>query len=161
MDDLTRIKGIGPAAAKRLAQAGIDSFEKLAHDGIAGQNGIKVEWISEAAELLLAAANEDTEGKPPRPDLGAEGSAEAPALPADSGAGDPQQDNPVSEDRGSGSGDPAVPARERRRFPVNWALMHDGRLVEEHGKVELTLVEHEKLASGVISAPWLSGEPVE
>jgi len=93
MDDLTRIKGIGPAAAKRLAQAGIDSFETLAHDGIAGQHGVKVEWISEAAELLHAAANENTEGKPPRPDEQG-GSAEARPIPADSGPGDPQQDTP-------------------------------------------------------------------
>lgn len=52
MDDLTRIKGIGKAAADRLVAAGIDSFEKLAHDGIAGEHGIKVEWIAAAAELL-------------------------------------------------------------------------------------------------------------
>lgn len=52
MDDLTRIKGIGKAAAATLVAAGIDSFEKLAHDGLVGQHGIKVEWISDAAKLL-------------------------------------------------------------------------------------------------------------
>lgn len=52
MDDLTRIKGVGKAAAERMVAAGIDSFEKLAHDGIAGEHGIKVEWIAAAAELL-------------------------------------------------------------------------------------------------------------
>lgn len=54
-----------------------------------------------------------------------------------------------------------VVSGERRRFPVNWTLMHDGRLTEEGGSVELTLVEHQKLAGGVVSMPWLSGETVE
>ena len=86
MDDLTRIDGIGPATAKKLVAEGIDTFEKLA------QANVKPEWIHEAETIV--AERQNTEGKPPRPDLGAEGSAEAPALPADSGAGDPQQDNP-------------------------------------------------------------------
>ena len=170
MDDLTRIKGIGKAAAKRLAEAGIETFAQLAaiedgEDSRAEQIGVKAVWNAEAAQDVAQAATsvaeqQDTQGKPPRPDEQG-GSAEARPIPADSGAGDPQQDKSQSEGRGGGSGDPAVPARERRRFPVNWALMHDGRLVEESGKVELTLVEHQKLVGGVVSAPWLSGESVE
>lgn len=193
------------------------------------------------APSAIDVAGTDTEGKPPRPDHGAESTAEAAALPADSGAGDRQQDNPrgssgtareapgtdggttaetpsvgtqsgspnpssdtVQESMGVGDapiagvpdaplGDEAeavaavttlrgphaiadkpagageliaktiatVVSGERRRFPVNWALMHDGRLVEEGGKVELTLIEHQKLASGVVPTAWLSGEPVE
>lgn len=122
MDDLTRIKGIGPAAAKRLAQAGIETFAQLAaiedgEDGRAEQLGVRPAWIAEAARMVAQAATQvaeqqDTLGKPPRPDHGAEGSAEAPALPADSGAGDPQQDNPQNEARGGGDGNPAVPSRE-------------------------------------------------
>lgn len=95
MDDLTRIKGIGKAAARRLAAAGIDTFEKLAHDGIAGQHGVKIEWISEAAELLHAAANENTQGEAAAPRLEPEAhDVDRASLPADSGAGDPQQDYP-------------------------------------------------------------------
>lgn len=97
MDDLTRIKGIGPAVAKRLAEAGIETFAQLAaieddEDSRADQLGVKSAWIAEAAKLV--AEQQDTQGKPPRPHDGSEDSAEAPALPADSGAGDPQQDNP-------------------------------------------------------------------
>lgn len=114
MDDLTRIKGIGKAAAKKLAAAGIDTFEKLAHDGLAGEHGVKLEWIAEAAELLHAAANQNTEGKPPRPDE-QDGSAEAAAVPADGGAGDPHEVTPEREDRGGGDGKPAVPAGEEPR----------------------------------------------
>lgn len=86
MDDLTRIKGIGPAAAKKLVAEGIDTFEKLA------QANVKAEWIHEAETIL--ADRQNTQGKPPRPVDGSESHAEAGALPADSGAGDPQQDNP-------------------------------------------------------------------
>lgn len=120
MDDLTRIKGIGPAAAKRLAQAGIETFAHLAaiedgEDSPAEQLGVKPAWIAEAAALHRAARTipqevvaearsfgaggftgdtTDTQGKSPRPDHGSESPAEAGALPADGGAGDPQQDNP-------------------------------------------------------------------
>lgn len=62
MDDLTRIKGVGKAAAERMVAAGIDSFEKLAHDGIAGEHGVKVEWITAAAELLYSGADPELTG---------------------------------------------------------------------------------------------------
>ena len=97
MDDLTRIDGIGKATAKRLAHQGIETFAQLAaiedgEDSPAEQFGVKTAWIAEAGRI--AGEQQDTEGKPPRPDHGAEDSAEAPALPADGGAGDPQQDYP-------------------------------------------------------------------
>ena len=107
MDDLTRIKGIGKATAARLAKAGIDSFEKLAHDVVAGQHGVEVSWIAAAVALL----HENTEGKPLRPEDGPEASSRDRAgLPADGRAGDRRTD--VSEaPKAGGAGDPADPAR--------------------------------------------------
>lgn len=67
-----------------------------------------------AASLADPAAQTATEyqGKPPRPDDANDGRAEAQAVPADGGAGDPHTNTPESEDRGGGDGNPAVPARE-------------------------------------------------
>lgn len=86
MDDLTRIKGLGRTAAKKLAEAGITTFEQLAHDGLAGHHGIQADWIAQAADLL----HENTKEKPPRSDSEPEAQLQDGAgLPADSGAGDP------------------------------------------------------------------------
>ena len=99
MDDLTSIKGIGPATAKRLASAGLDGFAALAGfepgDPRFMALGVKeadlVGWIAEA-KVLVAATN--NQGKPPRPDDEDDGRAEAPAVPADGGAGDPHSNTP-------------------------------------------------------------------
>ncbi|KUJ86007.1 50S ribosomal protein L21 [Ruegeria marisrubri] len=55
-DDLTKITGVGPAAAKKLAEAGIESFAALAalsDEQIAAIETIKVkpEWVEQAKEL--------------------------------------------------------------------------------------------------------------
>ena len=55
-DDLTKLNGVGPAAAKKLAEAGISSFAQLAAlsaDEIAAIDAVKVkpEWVEQAAEL--------------------------------------------------------------------------------------------------------------
>lgn len=91
MDDLTRIDGIGKATARKLADAGIDTFAKLASieddgaDGRAQQLGVKPGWIAEAARIVAQAATDVAE----------------------------QRNTPESEDRGGGDGNPAVPSRER------------------------------------------------
>lgn len=91
MDDLTRIKGIGRTTAKKLAEAGITTFEQLAHDGLAGHHGIQADWIAQAADLL----HENTKEKPPRSDSEPEAQLQDGAgLPADSGAGDPHSNTP-------------------------------------------------------------------
>ncbi|MES0827288.1 50S ribosomal protein L21 [Ruegeria sp. SCP11] len=55
-DDLTKLNGVGPAAAKKLAEAGIESFAALAalsDEQIAAIDTIKVkpEWVEQAKEL--------------------------------------------------------------------------------------------------------------
>ena len=55
-DDLTKLTGVGPAAAKKLADAGITSFSQLAalsEDDAAAIDTVKIkpEWIAQAAEL--------------------------------------------------------------------------------------------------------------
>ncbi len=55
-DDLTKLNGVGPAAAKKLADAGIQSFAALAalsEEQIAAIDTIKVkpEWVEQAKEL--------------------------------------------------------------------------------------------------------------
>lgn len=55
-DDLTALTGVGPAAAKKLAEAGIESFAALAalsDEQIAAIDTIKVkpEWVEQAKEL--------------------------------------------------------------------------------------------------------------
>ncbi|MBY6065678.1 50S ribosomal protein L21 [Leisingera aquaemixtae] len=55
-DDLTQLTGVGPAAAKKLAEAGLTSFAQIAAlsaDDIAGIEAIKVkpEWVEQAKEL--------------------------------------------------------------------------------------------------------------
>ena len=55
-DDLTQLNGVGPAAAKKLAEAGIESFAALAalsDEQIAAIETVKVkpEWVEQAKEL--------------------------------------------------------------------------------------------------------------
>jgi large subunit ribosomal protein L21 len=55
-DDLTQITGVGPAAAKKLNEAGLTSFAQIAalsEDDIAGIDAVKVkpEWVEQAKEL--------------------------------------------------------------------------------------------------------------
>ena len=55
-DDLTQLTGVGPAAAKKLAEAGLTSFAQIAalsEDDIAGIEAVKVksEWVEQAKEL--------------------------------------------------------------------------------------------------------------
>ncbi|MCA0926980.1 50S ribosomal protein L21 [Ruegeria profundi] len=55
-DDLTQLNGVGPAAAKKLNEAGIESFAALAalsDEQIAAIDTIKVkpEWVEQAKEL--------------------------------------------------------------------------------------------------------------
>jgi large subunit ribosomal protein L21 len=55
-DDLTRITGVGPAAVKKLADAGLTSFAQIAalsEDDIAAIDAVKIkpEWVEQAREL--------------------------------------------------------------------------------------------------------------
>lgn len=52
-DDLTAITGVGPAAAKKLVDAGITSFAQLAAVDVETFDAVKVkpEWVSQAADL--------------------------------------------------------------------------------------------------------------
>ncbi|MEX0307575.1 MAG: 50S ribosomal protein L21 [Ruegeria sp.] len=55
-DDLTKLNGVGPAAAKKLVEAGIESFAALAalsDEQIAAIETVKVkpEWVEQAKEL--------------------------------------------------------------------------------------------------------------
>lgn len=52
-DDLTRITGVGPAAAKKFAEAGVTTFAGLAAVDADSFDAVKVkpEWIEQAKEL--------------------------------------------------------------------------------------------------------------
>lgn len=52
-DDLTKITGVGPAAAKKLNDAGITSFAQLAEVDVDSFDAVKVkpEWTQQAKEL--------------------------------------------------------------------------------------------------------------
>lgn len=55
-DDLTQLTGVGPAAAKKLVEAGLSTFAQIAalsDDAIAAIDTIKVkpEWVEQAKEL--------------------------------------------------------------------------------------------------------------
>ena len=52
-DDLTAINGVGPAAAKKLAEAGITTFAQLAALDADGFDAVKIkpEWVEQAKEL--------------------------------------------------------------------------------------------------------------
>ncbi|MGC9371023.1 MAG: 50S ribosomal protein L21 [Paracoccaceae bacterium] len=52
-DDLTQIKGVGPAAAKKLAEAGITTYAQLAAIDVESFDAVKVkaEWVEQAKEL--------------------------------------------------------------------------------------------------------------
>ena len=52
-DDLTKINGVGPAAAKKLAEAGITTFAQLAAVDVDSFDAVKVkaEWVEQAKEL--------------------------------------------------------------------------------------------------------------
>ena len=52
-DDLTAITGVGPAAAKKLVEAGIATFADLAKVDVATFESVKVkpEWVAQAADL--------------------------------------------------------------------------------------------------------------
>ena len=52
-DDLTAITGVGPAAAKKLVEAGIATFADLAKVDVATFESVKVkpEWVAQAAHL--------------------------------------------------------------------------------------------------------------
>ena len=52
-DDLTAITGVGPAAAKKLVEAGIATFADLAKVDVATFDAVKVkpEWVAQAADL--------------------------------------------------------------------------------------------------------------
>jgi hypothetical protein len=107
MDDLTQITGIGKATADRLVAAGITTFQQLAHDAVAGENGVKAEWIAAAAASLpqRPEARPDASGAPK-----GTGSPSASADPAgDAPEGTNFTDTPPSDDAG-GAGDPASPA---------------------------------------------------
>ena len=52
-DDLTQITGVGPAAAKKLVAAGINTFADLAKVDVGSFDAVKVkpEWVAQAADL--------------------------------------------------------------------------------------------------------------
>lgn len=52
-DDLTTITGVGPAAAKKLVEAGITTFAQLASVDVETFDAVKVkpEWVEQAKEL--------------------------------------------------------------------------------------------------------------
>ena len=53
-DDLTKINGIGPAAAKKLTDAGITTFAQLAAIDVDAFDAVKVkaDWVEQAKELV-------------------------------------------------------------------------------------------------------------
>jgi hypothetical protein len=151
MDDLTRIKGIGAATAKKLNAAGIETFAALAlanHLGeplasIAKSDIEAVAWITAAAGLADVPPNPGETKSKEKP-LGSGHEPEAQLqdgarLPADGRAGDrqPSQTNippePPSQgnDQG-GSGNAAAPAQAPAGVYADWAsqIETDSELAE-------------------------------
>lgn len=114
MDDLTQIKGIGKATAKKLAEAGIDSFATLG--GLQADNAAlaaiepdaqkRAGWIAAALEMPAAGGA----------DAGTDGSTDA--SQADQGGGGAPE-----------PGAPAVPLPEayRQEYPLLSALIEAWR----------------------------------
>lgn len=134
MDDLTRIKGVGAATAKKLIAAGVASFADLAalNTGeeplvsIAQSEDQAAGWIAAAAGMAPAPAN--PQGKPLSSDETPEAQLQDGArLPADGRAGDrqPSQTNtpePPSEAQvEDGSGNAAAPAQAAIGTAADWA----------------------------------------
>jgi hypothetical protein len=123
MDDLTQITGIGKATADRLVAAGITTFQQLAHDAVAGENGVKAEWIAAAAASLpqRPEARPDASGAPK-----GTGSPSASADPAgDAPEGTNFTDTPPSDDAGGAGVRPAPQAattmtRSSKRLWKSW-----------------------------------------
>tara|TARA_R110002020_G_scaffold34066_35_gene103963 strand:- start:298 stop:945 length:648 start_codon:yes stop_codon:yes gene_type:complete len=145
MDDLTRIKGIGAATAKKLIAAGITSFVDLSlanHTdeplvSIAKNDIEAVAWITCAAGLANVPAAQDktnTEGKPLSSDQDPEVQLQDGAsLPADSRAGDRPTIQPITPpESNQGSGNTATPPKASAGEFQGWAeqLGPDGKLVE-------------------------------
>lgn len=140
MDDLTRIKGIGVATAKKFNAAGVSSFAAIAglHAGdetlaaIAQSPEQAVAWIEAAGEL--AGPVKDIMEKP----LGSDGKPEVQLqdganLPADSRAGDRPTTQPITPPESSQEGGntatlPNASADERPEWTEQ--LGPDGELVD-------------------------------
>lgn len=145
MDDLTRIKGIGKATARKLAEAGYGSYAALAGARKAvdlrklqeaGFATVEIDaWVTAAAGLVGSVQNSEGEGAesadPNPPDTGdaggsSSGEGEAPVSTDAPAASEVPQGtlsthNPPSE-AADGGGNPATPAE----LPV-----HDGWLALE------------------------------
>ncbi|QDY99067.1 hypothetical protein FQ775_01040 [Nitratireductor mangrovi] len=159
MDDLTRIKGIGKATAKRLAEAGIDSFAKLAavpDDALAADElGIEGAWIAQATEL----ATENTQEKPPRSEDEPEAQLQDGAgLPADSGAGDPHTNSPDTPEGSSGTAREAPGTLEGREAKASDVGVQPGSPHRESGSGDPAVPETQPTEE---TAPFLQPGFVE
>ncbi|WP_422371340.1 HI1506-related protein [Hoeflea sp.] len=135
MDDLTRIKGVGAATAKKLVAAGVASFADLAAlnageeplVSIAQSEDQAAGWIAAAAGMASAPAN--AEGKPLSSDETPEAQLQDGArLPADSRVGDRQTlqtntppEQPSQGNDQDGSGNAAAPAQASVGTAADWA----------------------------------------
>lgn len=180
MDDLTTIKGIGKATAKKLAAAGYDSYAALAGaTGAAdlaklqdaGFATVEIDaWVKAAAELVAVAQNSEggnADGaNPSPPDTGdaggsSSGEGEAPTSTDAPAAGETPQgtfsaDNPPSEAAGGGS-NPAAPAE----LPGHdgWLAFLDLGRDEAERRFPLTLAALQAWAEGAGSAVALQAGP--
>ena len=145
MDDLTQIKGIGAATAKKLKAAGIDSFKALAgfHAGdevlaaIAQSPDQAAAWIAAATELAAAQPPQSAKEIKEKP-LGSDGKPEVHLqdganLPADSRAGDrPTTSLITPPESNQESGNAATPPKASAAERPEWTeqLGPDGELVD-------------------------------
>jgi hypothetical protein len=108
MDDLTRIDGIGKATAKKLAEAGIDSFDKLARFGefpeLADTVEVKVDWIERAREIAHAESEQAQQQEEAAPE-GGETDDGKPG--AGDGGGEPANAEEAGDGNGAAGGDQA------------------------------------------------------
>lgn len=171
MDDLTRINGIGKATAKKLGEAGIDTFEKLArlsaHAELAATLEVKPEWIEAAskihAEAERAAADEAEAARLLQENSGAGND------PANAGSTDNRE-----QSNQSGTGNAAGPAgaqqampndavgdaSEKRAFAVTSTVLHDGKKHEPGGEpVSVTRTQFDALwSAGAVAEAWENGK---
>ncbi len=174
MNDLTQIKGIGAATAKKLVAAGIDTFAHLAGLKFDDATLVAIEKDAEKRSAWISAAIEivNSESDPGVGDGDADqGNSTTETSDAGSrlaGSGDPSggkgSDGTKSkvtarnnrESKNGGSGDPAAPARH---FAVISNVLHDGSFVKPGGSVRVTERQFDELkAAGAVEGSWADGE---
>lgn len=145
MDDLTKIKGIGKATAKKLAAAGFDTYTALA----AATDAASLVTLQDAG---FATVDIDAWA------AAAAGLIQAAGAASESAAGSAASQGTLSTDG------PEREAAGRRRFPVDSTVLHDGLTASpaRGDRIALTFDQWRALrAAGAVSVEWEKGDALD